>query len=102
MSCDKIYQITLRLIKLRIQKNTLLLTFFRATLDDLGLSNHRFANHNYKASKYKDEALRLWPQRCNTAKRTRCYKFPTIHAAVVVAVPSTVQYPTNYKIKHIV
>jgi hypothetical protein len=28
---------------------------------------------NYKASRYKSEALRLWPQRCNTVKPTRRY-----------------------------
>jgi hypothetical protein len=27
----------------------------------------------YTASRYKTEALRLWPQRCNTAKPTWCY-----------------------------
>jgi hypothetical protein len=34
----------------------------------------------YKASRYKSEVLRLWPQRCNTAKPTRWYNsFPQVH-----------------------
>jgi hypothetical protein len=62
---------------------------------------------DYKPSRYKSEALSLWPQRCNTAKPTRCFrtvshKYSLLvarHAIVVVAVPSTVHYPTNYKLK---
>jgi hypothetical protein len=59
-----------------------------------------------KAFRYTSEALRLCPQRYNTAKPTR---FTTVfhrysltvarHATVVVAVPSTVHYSANYKIK---
>jgi hypothetical protein len=58
---------------------------------------------DYRASRYKSEALCLWPQRCNTAKPTRYYNSLTVarHATVVVAVPSTVHYPANYKIKNI-
>jgi hypothetical protein len=56
----------------------------------------------YKASSYKSEALRLWPQRCNTAKPRVSHKYSLTaarHATVVVAVPSTVQNPAKYKIK---
>jgi hypothetical protein len=60
----------------------------------------------YKASRYKSKALRLWPERCNNTNPTRCCKFPTSivltvarQATVVTTVPSTVHYPTNYKIK---
>jgi hypothetical protein len=35
--------------------------------------------HIYRASRYDSEALRLWPQRCNTSKR---------RGTVVVAVPA--------------
>jgi hypothetical protein len=60
----------------------------------------------YKPPRYKSEVMRFWPQRCNTAKPTRCYNFPTStvltvarHSTVVVAVPFTVQHPANYKIE---
>jgi hypothetical protein len=55
--------------------------------------------------------MNLWvlaPQRCNTAKLT-CeavyHKYSLTaarHATVVVAVPSTVHCPVNYKIKYII
>jgi hypothetical protein len=36
----------------------------------------------YKASGYKSEALRIWPQRLNTAKPTRCCNaFPKVHSS---------------------
>jgi hypothetical protein len=57
----------------------------------------------YRASSYKSEVLRLWPQRCNTAKPTRVttvshkYSRPVAsRATVVVAVSSTVHYTANY------
>jgi hypothetical protein len=60
----------------------------------------------YKTSRYKSEVLRLRPQRCNTAKPTRCYNsFPQVQSNsyktcnVVVAVPYTVHWPTKYEIK---
>jgi hypothetical protein len=37
------------------------------------------AFYDYKPHRYKREALRLWLQRCNTAKPTRCYNgFPQV------------------------
>jgi hypothetical protein len=34
---------------------------------------------SYKVSRYKSEALRLWPQRCNAAKPTQCCNsFPQV------------------------
>jgi hypothetical protein len=51
-------------------------------------------SYHYKPCRYKSEALSLW---------LVLQQFPTStvarHAAVVVAVPNTIQYPTNYKIK---
>jgi hypothetical protein len=42
-------------------------------------SNTAHPISDYKASRYKSEALRLWPQSCNTAKPTRCYNsFPQV------------------------
>jgi hypothetical protein len=46
--------------------------------------------------------LRLWPQLNPSGVTTVLHKYSLIvarHAAVVVAVPSTVHYPSNYKIK---
>jgi hypothetical protein len=61
----------------------------------------------YTPSSYESEALRLWPQRCNTANPrgvttvSKKYSLTVArHATVLLAVPSTVHYPPNYKIKN--
>jgi hypothetical protein len=66
-------------------------------------SSETLVSTYHNPSRYKSEALRLWPQRCDTAKPTLLQQFQLIqsnrHTTVVVAVPSTVRNPTNYKIK---
>jgi hypothetical protein len=47
--------------------------FVKSPRGHRGARGHTVGDHCCKVSRYNSEALRLWPQCCNTAKPTRCY-----------------------------
>jgi hypothetical protein len=69
---------------------------------ELRVKFRAFKSHlfNYKPSRYKGKALRLWLNSRGVTTVSRKYSLTVArHATVVVTVPSTVHYLANYKIK---